>query len=121
MRQRTPEQQARLDQCAVCGHVRHEHGTERDLLSGNHYVDGKREFCMECPGYEEPGYPNGKAWHRFKGELLMTDNPQDPPARASVPNPVGSEQGGWDKGGWSKDGQKRRLYLPVEEVTLEEK
>ena len=27
---------------------------------------------------------------------------------------------GWHKGGWSKDGQKRRLYLPVAEVTLEE-
>ena len=26
---------------------------------------GKRELCLECPGYVDPGYPNGKAWHRF--------------------------------------------------------
>ena len=33
----------------------------------------QREVCLECPGYtvirngiEDDGYPNGKAWHRFK-------------------------------------------------------
>jgi len=26
----------------------------------------RREVCLLCPGYEEPGYPHGKAWHRYR-------------------------------------------------------
>lgn len=59
------------DICRLCKHPRSEHGKERDLLLG---VDSKRELCLLCPSYvvwlvdgsEVSGYPNGKAWHRFR-------------------------------------------------------
>lgn len=51
----------------VCGHDRQEHGQERGIYECD---NSKRELCMVCPGYEyddgSTGYPNGKAWHRFK-------------------------------------------------------
>ena len=50
-------------QCAVCKHPESEHGQERQFLQP---TDSMREFCCLCDGYEEQGYPNGKAWHRFK-------------------------------------------------------
>lgn len=28
--------------------------------------ESKREVCLMCPGFAEPGYPKGEAWHRFK-------------------------------------------------------
>ena len=47
----------------VCGHPINQHGQERTFYE----CDGsKREVCLECPGYEEPGYPKGEAWHRFR-------------------------------------------------------
>ena len=47
----------------VCGHDRDEHSLE----DGFYFADGRaREFCLECPGYAEPGYPEGQAWHKFK-------------------------------------------------------
>ena len=45
-----------------CGHESREHGQERALYGGW----SMREVCLMCPGYEEPGYPRGKAWHRFR-------------------------------------------------------
>ncbi len=48
-----------------CEHPRPDHGQERAFYECD---DSKREVCMLCPGYEEPGYPRGKAWHRFKRE-----------------------------------------------------
>ena len=47
----------------ICGHHAGEHGQEREVFTD---TASRRELCMACPGYEEPGYPNGKAWHRFK-------------------------------------------------------
>lgn len=49
--------------CTVCGHPEYEHGQEREFIRG---ADSRRELCRMCPGYAEPGYPNGKAWHRCK-------------------------------------------------------
>ena len=49
--------------CSKCGHPRSEHGEERYFYECD---DSRREVCLLCPGYEEPGYPNGKAWHRFR-------------------------------------------------------
>jgi len=49
--------------CARCGHPFSEHGRESDFYE----CDGsRREVCLRCDGYEEPGYPNGEAWHRFE-------------------------------------------------------
>ena len=56
------------DPTCKCGHGRREHGQERDFYE----CDGsRREVCLACPGYVmadevTTGYPNGKAWHRFK-------------------------------------------------------
>ena len=52
------------EQLCFCGHSKHQHYQHSDVVSG-HFRD-KRELCLECPGYEDPGYPRGKAWHRFK-------------------------------------------------------
>ena len=52
----------RVEYC-TCGHSRSQHGPEWAFFTD---TDSRREVCMECPGYEEPGYPNGRAWHRFK-------------------------------------------------------
>ena len=49
--------------CLICGHSKSEHAQERQVLADS---DSKREFCCMCNGYEEPGYPRGKAWHRFR-------------------------------------------------------
>ena len=51
-----------------CGHPRDQHGQERDFYECD---DSRREVCLMCPGYVREdevttGYPNGKAWHRFK-------------------------------------------------------
>lgn len=46
-----------------CEHPRAEHGQERAFYECD---DSRREVCLMCPGYEEPGYPNGQAWHRFR-------------------------------------------------------
>ena len=51
--------------CAKCGHEKRAHGQERAWFTD---TDSRREFCALCPGFEEPGYPNGEAWHRFKKE-----------------------------------------------------
>ena len=51
--------------CEKCGHPQIEHGQEQDFIP-NCY--SRREVCLLCPGYEEPGYPNGKSWHRFVKE-----------------------------------------------------
>ena len=49
--------------CGLCGHPEDQHGQEQSLCN----VPGsKREVCLFCPGHEEPGYPRGEAWHRFK-------------------------------------------------------
>ena len=48
--------------CALCGHERQRHAKEADL----HDYGSQRELCVICPGYECPGYPKGKAWHRFR-------------------------------------------------------
>ena len=48
--------------CEECGDTITEHGQEQDFYP----TESKREVCLKCPGYEEPGYPNGKAWHRFR-------------------------------------------------------
>ena len=50
-----------MAECA-CGHDQTQHGQERVLYES----DSRREVCLECNGYECPGYPRGKAWHRFK-------------------------------------------------------
>ena len=50
----------------ICGHPDHEHGQERELGIG---TDSRREVCLRCPGYDEPGYPTGKAWHRYLPHL----------------------------------------------------
>ena len=47
--------------CQTCGHPRNEHGQERHVGDN----DSRRELCLMCDGYEEPGYPRGKAWHRY--------------------------------------------------------
>jgi len=47
----------------VCGHEQSEHCQERSLSND---TDSKRELCLRCPGYENPGYPNGWCWHRFR-------------------------------------------------------
>lgn len=47
--------------CGYCAHPRTEHGRECDLYE----TDSRREVCLLCPGYEEPGYPRGTAWHRW--------------------------------------------------------
>lgn len=47
----------------MCGHPATEHGQERAVFTD---TVSRRELCMACPGYEEPGYPRGAAWHRFK-------------------------------------------------------
>lgn len=49
------------DMCE-CGHHEGEHGQERSF----YYTESRREVCLMCDGYEEPGYPLGNAWHRFK-------------------------------------------------------
>ena len=53
----------------ICGHDIREHGRERDFYED----DSRREVCLSCPGYEyadgSSGYPNGKAWHRFKAKI----------------------------------------------------
>ena len=49
------------EQC--CEHAQAEHGQERDFVPS---CGSKKELCLQCPGYEEPGHPNGKAWHRWK-------------------------------------------------------
>ena len=51
-----------------CGHGREQHGQERGFYECD---DSRREVCLMCPGYVMAdevitGYPNGKAWHRFK-------------------------------------------------------
>ena len=48
--------------CARCEHERQHHYKEADL----HPYGSNRELCVVCPGYECPGYPKGKAWHRFR-------------------------------------------------------
>ena len=48
--------------CAICGHEGSQHGQESTFYECG---GSKREVCLECPGYEEPGYPKGAAWHRF--------------------------------------------------------
>ena len=53
------------DTCSLCGHLKSEHMQESRVSL---YAEGSRELCLECPGYETPGYPTGKAWHRFRGE-----------------------------------------------------
>lgn len=50
------------DICGKCGHDEGNHGQERDFYECD---ASKREVCLMCPGYEEPGYPRGAAWHRF--------------------------------------------------------
>ena len=47
--------------CWRCGHDRSQHGRECDLYDST----SRREVCLECGGYEEPGYPTGMSWHRF--------------------------------------------------------
>ena len=54
-----------------CGHSKSQHGKHEQMVLGA-YRD-RREVCLKCPGYtlirngfEDDGYPNGKAWHRFK-------------------------------------------------------
>ena len=47
---------------ACCPHPAEEHGQERHLYE----TDSRREVCLACPGYEEPGYPHGHAWHRYR-------------------------------------------------------
>ena len=54
---------AELVICERCGHLQAEHGQERAFYECD---ESRREVCLRCPGYEEPGYPNGDAWHRFK-------------------------------------------------------
>ena len=61
-----------------CGHPRSEHGRHGEMVMGS--PGDRREVCLECPGYtlirngiEDDGYPNGKAWHRFK----LKQNPMD--------------------------------------------
>ena len=51
------------DLCAKCGHPASDHGQERAFYECD---DSRREVCLLCPEYEEPGYPNGTAWHRFR-------------------------------------------------------
>ena len=48
--------------CQECEHEQDEHGQERALYD----TDSRREVCLQCPGWEDPGYPRGKAWHRFR-------------------------------------------------------
>ena len=50
-----------LQICAKCGHLAMEHGQECQFVDS----DSRHEVCLLCDGYEEPGYPNGQAWHRF--------------------------------------------------------
>lgn len=50
----------------VCGHGRDDHGQERGFYECD---NSRREVCLACPGFECPGYPRGKAWHRFKAEV----------------------------------------------------
>ena len=52
------------EQICICGHLYSEHGQEQRLYE----CDSKREVCLSCPGYEDPGYPRGRAWHRFKAK-----------------------------------------------------
>lgn len=54
----------------ICGHAKDQHGQERAFYESD---DSKREVCLECPGYEEPGYPNGKAWHRYVPAWTVKD------------------------------------------------
>lgn len=56
-----------------CGHAADQHGQERAVYEAD---NSKREVCLECPGYEEPGYPRGRAWHRFKEGRLRALAPQ---------------------------------------------
>lgn len=54
--------------CVTCGHQRAEHGQEREFYECG---DSRREVCLLCPGYVmadevTSGYPNGKAWHRYR-------------------------------------------------------
>ena len=58
-----------------CDHPEWDHGQERAFYE----TDSKREVCLLCPGYEEPGYPHGKAWHRFAGVLAAPSMPGDAP------------------------------------------
>ena len=64
------------DTCAVCGHPYTDHGRHQDFVDCG---EDKHELCLLCPGYtvmrgdyEVDGYPNGKAWHRFRdgGKVL---------------------------------------------------
>lgn len=50
---------------ACCEHLACEHGQERQFYD----TDSRREVCLRCPGYEEPGYPRGTAWHRYRPAL----------------------------------------------------
>ena len=54
----------------TCGHPKDQHGQERKFYDCD---DSKREVCLECPGYEEPGYPNGAAWHRYQPAFTKSD------------------------------------------------
>ena len=49
-----------------CKHPAIEHVYEHQVSND---TDSRRELCLMCPGYEEPGYPNGKAWHRYRKPL----------------------------------------------------
>jgi len=64
----------------ICGHDEDQHGQERTFYQSD---DSRREVCLECPGYEEPGYPNGAAWHRFV-ELTPERQMQDAEARGDT-------------------------------------
>ena len=61
----------RITLCGVCGHTGDQHGKESAMVE----TPSNREVCLECDGYEEPGYPNGKAWHRFTSASSQTQNP----------------------------------------------
>lgn len=59
---RLPMPEPTEDLC-LCGHPASEHGQERKFY---YCDDSHREVCLLCPGYEEPGYPKGEAWHRYR-------------------------------------------------------
>ena len=52
-----------MTDCIICDHPEDQHGRECDMGFG---ADSHREVCLCCPGFEDPGYPRGKAWHRYK-------------------------------------------------------
>lgn len=50
---------------ACCAHPKDEHAKECEIGD----TDSKRELCLMCPGYDTPGYPKGRAWHRYRAAM----------------------------------------------------